>query len=180
MPAPLGFASKSSLDPREHGRNGLPLLPPAGFFGAGAFHVANLSREPGEPVFSMPSVRILGLPRDLSRKFTRACEITGSRKANWLAAQIRTFVMQVEAKHGDLFEIFSPDEQLVLRLVADGAAEKEHVAEEGHMTIAAAGDLLERLVKRGALVTLPKGGKTEQARGAKIKLYFLAPGISPE
>lgn len=127
----------------------------------------------------MPSVRILGLPRDLARKFSRACQIRGSRKATWLAAQVRSFVHQTELEHGDLFEVFSADEQLVLRIVALGAAEKEHVAAEGNMTLPQAVEVLDRLVERGALITLPKGGKTDKARGGKIKLYFLAPGAVP-
>ena len=128
----------------------------------------------------MPAIRILGLPRDLSRKFTRACEITGSRRANWLAAQVRRFVLEVEARHGDLFDVFTAEENLVLQVVASGAAEKEQVAEELHMDLPTTVEILNRLVERGALVALPKGGKTDRARGAKIKLYFVAAGGLPE
>lgn len=128
----------------------------------------------------MPAVRILGLPRDLSRKFTRACEITGSRRANWLAAQVRKFVLETEARYGDLFEVFSAEEDLVLRAVASGAAEKEQVAEETHMDLARVVDVLDRLVERRAVYALPKGGKTDKARGARIKLYFVVEGVLRE
>lgn len=128
----------------------------------------------------MPAVRVLGLPRDLSRKFARACEITGSRRASWLAAQIRKFVIDTEARYGDLFEIFSAEEELVLNVVASGAAEKQHIAEEINMEISKAAEILDRLVERGALLTLSKGGKTDGARGARVKLYFVAPGVLPE
>ena len=128
----------------------------------------------------MPAVRILGLPRDLSRKFTRACEITGSRRANWLAAQVRKFVLETEARYGDLFEAFSAEEDLVLRAVASGAAEKEQVAEETHMKLARVVDVLDRLVERRAVYALPKGGKTDRARGARITLYFVVEGVLRE
>ena len=110
----------------------------------------------------------------MSRKFTRACEISGMTRAGWLASRVRRFVAEIESCHNELFDLLTAEEDLLVQIVASGAAEKEHIAAEANMSVSYAVRVLGRLVDRGVLCVLPKGGKTDQARGAKIKLYFVS------
>ncbi len=121
------------------------------------------------------SVRVLGLPVTLQVKFRRAVQLTGQgSQAQYLHSVIRKLIREAEAAHGNLLTVLTPDEDEVVRVINDGAAEFGQIVEE---TLIAAGKvekLLTELIDRGILEVRKKGGKTEQARGASIKMYFLA------
>lgn len=123
------------------------------------------------------SVRVLGLTPALQVKFRRAVQLTGRvSQSQFLSNAIRQLIREAEAAHGNLLTVLTPDEEEIVRVVRDGAAEFGQIVEE---TLIAAGKvekLLTELIDRGILEARKKGGKTEGARGAVIKMYFLAPG----
>lgn len=125
------------------------------------------------------SVRVLGLPPTLQRKFGRAVALMGQgSQSQFLSSAIRKLILDAEARHGNLLTVLTPDENDVVRVIHDGAAEFQQIVEE---TLIAAGKvekLLNDLIERGILVVRKKGGKTEGARGAVIKMHFLADGYT--
>lgn len=138
-----------------------------------------MSKKAVEPSGRGNSVRVLGLSPSLQVKFRRAVALMGrGSQSQFLAASIRRLIQEAEQQHGNLLTVLTPDEEDVVRAVADGAAELQQIIEE---TLIAAGKvekLLTELIGRGILEARKKGGKTEGARGATIKMYFLAEGYT--
>jgi hypothetical protein len=121
------------------------------------------------------AVRILGVPKKTHKRFRRALAVAGAgSQSQWLMAQIRRFIREQEGKFGeDLFLVLTDEEKDLLEIIGSGAAELQHIAEESLLPEKQVAKLIADLVDRGFVEERFKGGKTEQARGAKIKLYFV-------
>jgi hypothetical protein len=127
------------------------------------------------PGFCSMSLRVRGLSSHIRKKFSRALRLSGvGSQSKWLLVQINRFIRQQEAKHGDLMLALTVDEQWLVEVVASGAAEPEHIAEETGFAPAVVERLLADLVDRGVLEIRKQGGKTDQARGARRTLYFVS------
>ncbi|MBL8186567.1 MAG: MarR family transcriptional regulator [Acidobacteria bacterium] len=121
------------------------------------------------------SVRVLGLSKSLQVKYRRAVALSGARsQSQHLLSMIRRAILEAEQKHGDLLHALTPEEQDVLGVIEAGAAEVSQIAEETLLTVRRVEQVLDELIGRGLVESRRKGGKTESARGAVIKLYFLA------
>lgn len=124
------------------------------------------------------AVRVLGLPPSVRVKFQRAVQLTGrGTQSQFLANAIRQIIREAEAAHGNLLAVLTPDEAEIVRVIRDGAAEFSQIVEETMIAAGRAEKLLTELVDRGVLEVRKKGGKTEQARGAATKMYFVADGF---
>lgn len=122
------------------------------------------------------AVVIKNLPRPLRQRFTRALQLLGAgSQAQWLQIQIRRVIREAEARFGaDLFEILTVEEQLVVEVIQDGAAEIQQIIDETFLAEGRVETLLKNLCERGILEERRKGGKTDGARGASLKLYFIS------
>src|SRR5262245_47605434 len=120
------------------------------------------------------SVQIRGLSAQLHNEFRRAVAIDGCSQSEWLINKVRQFVRAQRRKYGDLFSILTPDEQSIIEVIDDGAAEFEHIRDETMIPARRVEQVLAALVERGIVEPRSKGGKTDKARGAKITLYFLS------
>lgn len=120
------------------------------------------------------SVRVLGLSKSLQVKYRRAVALSGARsQSQHLLSMIRRAILEAEQKHGDLLHALTPEEQDVLGVIEAGAAEVSQIAEETLLTVRRVEQVLDELIARGLVELRRKGGKTDGARGAVIKLYFL-------
>jgi hypothetical protein len=120
--------------------------------------------------------RILGLPEPLRRQFKRALQLAGSNQSKWLFVQVRQLIRAQKERYGeDLFQVLTEEERDLLAVIISGAAEVQHIAEESLLPVARVEVLLKDLVNRGIIEKAKKGGKTDQARGARIDLYFVSP-----
>jgi hypothetical protein len=135
--------------------------------------------RPHESRFLSPqmgkAVRVLNLPKGTHKLFRRALAIAGAgSQSKWLLTQIRQFVRQQQQKFGeDLFQVLTAEEKDLLEIIASVAAEIQHIAEESMLPEKQVAKIIADLVDRGLVEERAKGGKTDQARGAKIKLYFV-------
>lgn len=121
------------------------------------------------------NLRILGLPHKLRTRFERARAVSNAgSQSSWLLIKILRFVREQEAKHGDLLLALSAEEEWVVEVVASGAAEPQHIAEETGFDAKTLAAILDDLVERGVLEIRAQGGKTERARGARRPLYFVS------
>jgi hypothetical protein len=121
------------------------------------------------------SLKIRGLSSQIRKKFSRALRLSGAgSQSQWLHVQINRFIRQVELKHGDLLLALTVDEQWLVEVVASGAAEPVHIAEETGFALQAVERLLADLVDRDVLEIRRQGGKTDAARGARRPLYFIS------
>jgi hypothetical protein len=121
------------------------------------------------------AVRILGIPKGTHRRFRRALALSGAgSQSKWLMTKIRQFILEQQEKFGeDLFRVLSDEEKGIIEIIASGASELQHIAEESILPEKYVQTILTDLVDRDLVEERYKGGKTEQARGAKIKLYFV-------
>jgi hypothetical protein len=127
-----------------------------------------------ETGFCSMNLKVFGLPQSIRKKFGRALRLSGAgSQSKWLLVQINRFIRQQELKHGDLMLAFTADEQWLVEVVASGAAEPQHIAEESGFALVAVERLLADLVERGVIEIRRQGGKTDAARGARRPLYFL-------
>lgn len=122
------------------------------------------------------AVHVRDLPKQTHEMFARAIELAGAgSQARWLSTQIRLFIREQQERFGaDLFAVLTADEQQVLNVIRDGAAELQQIAEETLLTEAKVMKILERLERRKRIEARKKGGKTDAARGAVVTLYFIA------
>jgi hypothetical protein len=121
------------------------------------------------------SLKVRGLSSQVRKKFSRALRLSGAgSQSQWLLVQINRFIRQQEVKHGDLMLALTADEQWLVEVVASGAAEPDHIAEETGFALTAVERLLADLVDRGILEIRKQGGKTAVARGARRDLYFVS------
>lgn len=127
----------------------------------------------------MPTVRIQSLPKNLQVKFRRAVALSGCSQSAWLSAAIRRFIREQEEKHGNLLFVLTPDEQDAIKAINSGCAEAQQIAQEITLSHKRTEAVLADLVERGILEIRRKGGKTEQARGAVTKLYFVSSKYQP-
>jgi len=133
------------------------------------------------------TVEIKNLPPTLRRRFVRALELLGAgSQAQWLYIQIRRAIREAEVRFGQDFNVLTDEERWIAEVIADGAAEIQQIAEETHCSISRARTVVGRLIQFGYVEERRRGGKTESARGAATKLYFLArpipsrPGLDDE
>jgi hypothetical protein len=121
------------------------------------------------------AVRILGVPKTTHKRFRRALALAGAgSQSRWLLTQIRRFIKEQEGKFGeDLFIVLTDEEKDLLEIIASGAAELQHIAEESLLPEKQVAKLVADLVDRGFVEERFKGGKTNQARGARIKMFFV-------
>lgn len=121
------------------------------------------------------SIRILGLSKQLHRKLVRAVSLAGYRSlSEWLLEKSRDTVIEQQGIHGDLLTALTPIEQRLLKVIADGANDPEHIAAETMIGEKKLERLLADLCERGILEPRKQGGKTEAARGARRTLYFVS------
>ena len=126
-------------------------------------------------ICTMSYVKIHGLSPKTRKKFNRALRLRGEGpQSKWLLTQINRYIRETELKYGDLMLALTPEEKWVIEIIEDGAAEVEQIAEETGITIIAVERILEDLIERGIVEMRRQGGKTEQARGARRPLYFIA------
>lgn len=120
------------------------------------------------------SVRLLGVPKSLRIKFQRAVAFSGARsQSSYLLSVVRRAILDAEQKHGDLLDVLTPEEADIVQVVTSGAAELQQIIEETLLSAKKVEQLLDGLVERKVLEIRKKGGKTEGARGAVVKLYFV-------
>lgn len=120
------------------------------------------------------SVRLLGVPRSLRIKFQRAVALSGApSQSSFLSSMVRRTVLDAEQRHGDLLNVLTPEEADIVQVVTSGAAEIQQIIEETLLSAKKVEQLLDGLVERKVLEIRKKGGKTEGARGAVVKLYFV-------
>ena len=121
------------------------------------------------------AVRIFGVPKNTHKRFRRALALAGAgSQSKWLLTQIRRFIREQETRFGDdLFNVLTEEEKDILSIVGSGASELQHIAEESLLPEKQVLNLLSELIERGFIEERAKGGKTDQARGAKIKMYFV-------
>jgi hypothetical protein len=121
------------------------------------------------------AVKLMNVPKRTHRLFRRALTITGAgSQSSWLLTKIRQYVREQQEKFGnDLFQVLTEEEKDILEIVASGAAELQHIAEESMLPEKHIEMILAELVDCGRVEERYKGGKTDHARGAKIKLYFV-------
>lgn len=121
------------------------------------------------------NIRIQGVPKHIHGQFRRALALAGAgSQSKWILTQIRQFVRQQQEKFGeDLFHVLTAEEKDLLDVIASGAAELPQIIEESMLPEKQVITMLTELKDRGFIEERPKGGKTDQARGAKIKLYFV-------
>ena len=118
---------------------------------------------------------ISGLDRKDRQKFTRAIALSNAgSQSQWLLIQVKRFIRQQEAKHGNLLLALTAEEQWIVEVVASGAAEPDHIAEETGFDSETVDRLLADLVDRNVLEIRKQGGKTDHARGARRDLYFVS------
>ena len=119
--------------------------------------------------------RISGLPKNLHKLFRRALQLSGSdSQSQWLLSKIRGLIRQQQDRFGDdLLKYLTDEEREILHAIDSGAAELQHIVEESLLTEKRAQQLICDLIDRGFVEERAKGGKTEQARGAKTKFYFV-------
>ena len=124
---------------------------------------------------------IRNLPAPLRRRFTRALQLLGvGSTSQWVHVQVRRAIREAEARFGDdLFRHMTEEERWIAEVVADGAAELPHIAQESAMPVERVSRVLARLIQIGQVEERRKGGKTKAARGAATKLYFLAKPLPP-
>lgn len=124
---------------------------------------------------------IRNLPAPLRRRFTRALQLLGvGSTSQWVHVQVRRAIREAEARFGDdLFRHLTEEERWIAEVVADGAAELPHIAQESAMPVERVSRVLARLIQIGQVEERRKGGKTKAARGAATKLYFLAKPLPP-
>lgn len=120
------------------------------------------------------AVRILGLPKSVHRLFRRSLQLAGAgSQSQWLATQIRRHIREQQEIHGEnLLQVLTAEEADIVALIRSGAAEFPQIVEESLMTERRVRELVDDLVERGIVHERRKGGKTDGARGAVIKLYF--------
>ena len=116
------------------------------------------------------------LPMPLRRRFTRALQLLGAGSTSqWIHVQVRRAIREAEARFGnDLFSHLTEEERWIAEIIHSGAAELAHIAQESAMPVDRVARVIARLVQIGQVEERRKGGKTAAARGAAIKLYFLA------
>jgi len=120
------------------------------------------------------SVRLLGVPKSLRIKFQRAVALSGApSQSSFLSSMVRRTVLDAEQRHGDLLNVLTPEEADIVQVVTSGAAEIQQIIEETLLSAKKVEQLLDGLVERKVLEIRKKGGKTEGARGAVVKLYFV-------
>ena len=121
------------------------------------------------------TIRIHGLPKTTRRLFRRALALSGAgSQAQWLSTQIRRLIREQEEQFGgDLLRVLTSEERDLLDVIKSGAAEPQQIVEESLLPAKKVEAMLADLIERGLVERRPKGGKTEQARGAKIMLYFV-------
>lgn len=120
------------------------------------------------------AVRVINLDRNLQRLFRRAVTLSGvGSQSKWISSQIRRLIREQQERFGeDLFEQLTAEEKDVYDVVTSGAAEIQHIVSESLLPKSRVIAILADLIERGYIRESKKGGKTEQARGAVIKLYF--------
>jgi hypothetical protein len=121
------------------------------------------------------AVRVINVPKGTHKLFRRALALAGAgSQSRWLLTQIRRFIREQENKFGeDLFNVLTDEEKDILSIIESGAAELQHIAEESLLPEKQVAKIITDLIDRGFVEERVKGGKTDQARGAKIKLYFV-------
>ncbi len=119
--------------------------------------------------------RISGLPKNTHRLFRRALALSGAgSQSKWLSIQVRRLIREQQEKFGeDLLQVLTLEEKDILDVIASGAAELGQIIEETLQPERRVHQLLNDLIERGYLEVRKKGGKTEQARGAVIRMYFV-------
>lgn len=125
------------------------------------------------------TIEIKNVAPQFRRRFTRALQLLGAgSQSQWLSVQMRRVVREAEIRFGEDFdrEFLTAEERFIVEVIADGAAEVQQIASETLIAESRVRVLLNRLISIGWLVERRKGGKTNVARGAVVRLYFLAPG----
>src|SRR5262245_1381619 len=123
----------------------------------------------------MQYLRIFGLNPKTRKKLRRALLLSGTgSQSRWLLTVVNRFIRQQEEKHGDLLLALNAEEQWVVEVIADGAAEPDQISRETGFDPETVGALLEDLLDRGVLEIRKQGGKTDAARGARRDLYFVS------
>ena len=120
------------------------------------------------------AVRILGLPRRLHRLFRRSLALSGAgSQSQWLSGQVRRLIREQQEIHGDdLLRVLTIEETEIVTVIRSGAAEFPQIVEESMLAESRVRTILDDLVDRGIVQERKKGGKTDGARGAAVKLYF--------
>jgi predicted transcriptional regulator len=119
-----------------------------------------------------PSVH--GIPKNLRRFWARALAIEGITQSTFLLNRIKRYVRDQQAKYGeDLFQVLSEEEKDILAVIDSGAAEIQHIAEEALLTESKAQRIIAGLIDCGYVEERKRGGKTDMARGAATKMYFV-------
>lgn len=119
-------------------------------------------------------VKILGLPKSLHRSFRRALALSGAgSQSQWLHAQVRRLIREQQELHGDnLLRVLTSEESEIVSAIQSGAAEFPQIVEESMIAEHRVRAIIDDLVERGIVQERRKGGKTDGARGAAVKLYF--------
>jgi DNA-binding MarR family transcriptional regulator len=121
------------------------------------------------------AVQIANLSQPTRRKFARALHLLGKgSQSAWLSVQVRRVIREAAIQFGEGFEQthLTEEEQFVCEVIADGAAEIGEIARESMIHEQRVRAILKRLLEYGWIEERRKGGKTDAARGATIKLYF--------
>lgn len=120
------------------------------------------------------AIRILGLSPDTRRLFRRALALSGAgSQSRWISAKIRQLIREQQERHGDLMQALTEDEHDLIEVIRSGAAEIQHIVVESLLSEKQVEAMLADLIKRGLIEERKKGGKTAQARGAVITMYFV-------
>lgn len=118
---------------------------------------------------------IHGIEKPTRRALIRALKLSGAgSQSSWIRTKIRLAIREAQKQFGgDIFSVLTDEERDILQIVASGAAELQHIAEEALLTESRIKKVLADLMDCGYVEERRKGGKTEQARGAAIKYYFV-------
>jgi hypothetical protein len=126
--------------------------------------------------FSMNrAASICGVPKHLRRSFLRALALSGAgSQSSWLQAQIRRLILEQQSRFGDdLFKVLTAAEDHVCDILADGGAELQQIMEEGLFSEVQATRIVTSLIDCGYVEVRRRAAKTEMARGASVKTYYL-------
>lgn len=122
------------------------------------------------------AMQIIHMTPQMRRDFAQALHMLGrGSQSSWLHVQVRRIIREAKIQFGEDFatECLREEERFICEVIEDGAAELGEIAKEAGITLVHARRVIKRLLLFGWIEERRKGGKTEVARGAATKLYFL-------
>lgn len=110
------------------------------------------------------------------RRFKRAIRLLGKgTQSQWLNVQVRRLIREAEQRLGERYDsdYLTEEERFICEVIEDGAAELAQIVAETHLGENKVRTIVKELIEYGWLEERRKGGKTDSARGASVRLLFL-------